>query len=530
MTSTNKRTTGALPSKPGAPQQRDGVPAGTGAQGATARAQRLAARLAGAGAQDDSAAGASSDDDERKAEDQDNGEGEQQVDMHGAQEYGRDDASADGGNGRLGLHPAADAAERQQAHERGQQDTGRVRQLEEQLAQMQDMLSRLSAGGAWQRAGDAGRRGLHGGTAQAGAPETVARHATATAPKRLTYAAAQTTATLEDWLFEVETFCARVGITETAAHIAEARFAMDRDLWQWWSDYRKEAIRTHPGTEAQAARAIDTWDVFADAMREQFLAVNEQRLAIDAMCEVRQAGGEGMEAYFLRATQLYRKVHRAMDDRTIMRLVLARTRRDEWPYTYSKAITAVEAGAVTSLVQLRTLMTKEALTEPGKAGARATAQTQAQVALHSGAPGPGKSARPGSNRYGVKKRTAVAAASYAALERGDEEDGEEQSTADGDASASTRVNGTERRAEDGGGAPGGAREALGCFRCGAMDHYKRECPQAPKRSTGCFVCGKADAGHAPYKCPERKVPGSTRPSAGATSAPAKKTAAGPKNA
>jgi Retrotransposon gag protein len=291
---------------------------------------------------------------------------------------GEDKADADGVLGPR----SEEAARRRQTDAPGSNQ--RVQRLEEQLAQMQDTLSQLSvsAGGAWQRAGDAGRRAPYGAAAQTGAPEQMARRATAVAPKKLTYAAAQTTSTLEDWLYEVEMFCAQIGITDGATQIAEARFVMDRDLWHWWSDFRKEAIRTHRDGAQQAARAVDTWDVFANAMRDQFLAVNEQRLAIDAMCEVRQTGGESMEAYFLRAAQLYRRVHRVMDDRTVMRMVLSRARRDEWPYTYSKAITAVEAGEIVSLVQLRTLMTKEALTEPGQGG---------------GAPGLGRAARRGSD-------------------------------------------------------------------------------------------------------------------------------------
>ena len=124
-----------------------------------------------------------------------------------------------------------------------------------------------------------------------------ARRATVDPPKKLKYAEASVARTLEDWLYEVELYCEQLELASTALWIRQARYVMDRDLWEWWEQYQQQAT-------AKGAPITD-WKGFAEALREQFVATGERREAIDELARIQQKSGEDVNAYLLRVAQLH---------------------------------------------------------------------------------------------------------------------------------------------------------------------------------------------------------------------------------
>ena len=88
---------------------------------------------------------------------------------------------------------------------------------------------------------------------------------------------------------------------DEAAKLAEIQRAADRDVRQWWRDQRAQA-------ESDGA-PIDTWARFLEILRTQFLPQLEVHKATSELINIRQAPGEAMEMYFLRATRLYARTN-----------------------------------------------------------------------------------------------------------------------------------------------------------------------------------------------------------------------------
>ena len=339
-----------------------------------------------------------------------------------------------------------------------------------------------------------------------GASDRAARRTTSQ-PRKLTYAEASVPRALEDWLYDVELYCEQLELPAGEAWIREARFVTDRDLWEWWEEYRLQA--------QQRGAPISTWADFASALRGQFVATGERRAAIDDLCDVKQRAGETINAYFLRVAQLHGRARRDMQDATVMRLALARVRRDEWPFTYSKAIAAVEAGAVTSLAALRALMQQEALAEPGKA--RSAAGNSSNSSSSSGAPQTAAAAAAGAparSRGGnwQTQRKKVAAASRYPLPDDDDDQERDDAQEEGAPAAGVHVN-----AASSARAPNTDAGLRKCFRCNTPGHIAAHCSEPDRRA--CHRCGVA--GHRAAEC---RAPTPAPKSAPSTSAAATKGA------
>ena len=320
-----------------------------------------------------------------------------------------------------------------------------------------------------------------------------ARRATVDPPKKLKYAEASVARTLEDWLYEVELYCEQLELPSSAQWIRQARFVMDRDLWEWWEQYQQQAT-------AKGAPITD-WKGFAEALREQFVATGARREAIDELARIQQKSGEDINTYLLRVAQLHGRTRRDMQEQTVMRFALSRTNRVEWPFTYARTIAQVEAGAITTLAGLRAFMQQEALSEPGKQRSASSSSGAQQNTSMSGKSNSSGSRAPGGSNSAW--RNSNGARKMAAALQHETDDGEARSEGE---SEETRINATSR----------GGQARSGCFNCRG-DHHITECTK-PKMCWGCN-----STGHVRADCPTApsgKTP--AKPAAAGNGAPVKK--------
>ena len=208
-------------------------------------------------------------------------------------------------------------------------------------------------------------------------------------------------------------------------------------------------------------------------LRAQFLPLSEAQEAISALINIRQQAGESMEKYFQRAALLVARAG-TFSDSAAMQIVMDRVRKDEWRCAMAVATRDVQAGKITTLVQLRNCLQREALAEPGK-------QKQAGSSS-SNTPTPYKGS---SSAHKHKQAVRAAAAGLAEYEEGSGSDSD--AAAPGGAS-STKVAAMQKRAGMG-----------KCYRCGEAGHIATACPQPDKRE--CFACHQK--GHIASACPKR---------------------------
>src|SRR5690606_415369 len=92
---------------------------------------------------------------------------------------------------------------------------------------------------------------------------------------------------LEDWIFRVQQRFSTIGIgtADVERRIADIRNHWDRDLDNWWEDVR--------GMEL----APLTWERFLELLRTTFTPVGEAKRATNELTQVKQGGGETMDAY-----------------------------------------------------------------------------------------------------------------------------------------------------------------------------------------------------------------------------------------
>ena len=289
-------------------------------------------------------------------------------------------------------------------------------------------------------------------------------------PKQLAYENASDSGALETWIDAMELLFVYLGIeNDEEEKLKEIQKAADRDVRQWWRDQRAQAVLD--------GAPIDTWARFLEILRTQFLPQLEVHKATSELINIRQAPGEPMEKYFLRATRLQARTNGTFPDSAVMNILLDRVRKEEWRYAVAAATREVQAGHVKTTAQLRALLQREAMVEPnrpqqsngggGGSGSNGSAQSKQQ------------------NGRNTQRKQAVRAAAI-----GHEEDnsGEED-----ESSSSVRAAPVQQRASSSGG-----RGAYGgkCVNCGKPGHKAAEC-KAPESRT-CFLCGTK--GHIATAC------------------------------
>jgi hypothetical protein len=277
-------------------------------------------------------------------------------------------------------------------------------------------------------------------------------------PSRLEYAQAADVKTLEAWFSDVELLFDQLGMRSTGAQLHEARNKLDADLRRWWDDFSAQAQK--------AGRPTGTFEALKEALREHFLPARAGQQAETELINIRQREGESMDAYLLRADRMRLYAEGAIGAPAVMRIVLDRVRKGEWPQAHRAATRAVLAGQVTTFAALRALLQKEALFEPSKAHGAQRAQGG----------GAGSSAA----------RNKVRAAAVGGHD-GDAEDEEDETI---------RAAPVGKRA----GAPASSPKADVCIRCRKPGHRAQECKEPDTRT--CYGCNKP--GHLKFNCPERK--------------------------
>jgi hypothetical protein len=380
------------------------------------------------------------------------------------------DADTDGDEARAGTSPSSRAPK------------GGV-QLEQVLQQMQGMMQDIRAQQMRQQAAldamqsardnEDARSSVSDGSASSGsasvqAARTERRKLTVNPPPTLAYSKASSGGALEDWIDAMEMFFARMGTPadDHAARLEEARTSCDRDVRAWWSGQEKHA--------REAGAPITTWEGFLTVLRAQFLPQSEAHEATSELINIRQAQGEAMEAYFLRATRLYARTRGGFNDGAAMLIVLERARKDEWRHALAVATREVHGKKITTLAGLRACLQREALAEPGKRGQQGGAAAGAQQR-----PSGGAHKKPGTLK--------AAAAAMRAADGGNSSD-EADDTAAGTKVAAAAM--PPKRADN-------AR--VYCPRCKTVGHHVRDCKQPDERK--CFLCN--EKGHGVATCPKR---------------------------
>jgi hypothetical protein len=261
-------------------------------------------------------------------------------------------------------------------------------------------------------------------------------------PKTLEYTDASDMEKLDSWLFQMQRAFEQGELPEDdPTRVQLAKWSMDENLNRWW------ALQV---TGNKLARDLE-WADLESALRAQFIPAAQRAKYESEMMKVSQKSGESISAYFLRVMQLWARVNGGLDDTTVMKGVLDRMRKDEWPYAHSKARQAVHSGEVKTLATLQALMMTEEGNEPKW---HRPAQPQQQQQQRTGAP--------------PTKRVA-------ALQGGDEEEEEVNIAPVGTSDAATKS----------------------CFRCKKKGHLAAQCTEADTRK--CHTCKQT--GHLARKCP-----------------------------
>jgi hypothetical protein len=180
-----------------------------------------------------------------------------------------------------------------------------------------------------------------------------------------------------------------------------------------------------------------------------------------------------MATYFQRVALLQLRAQGQLPDGAVMKIALERVKKDEWIFTYPKAVREVEQGRITTLAGLRAFMQQEALAEPGKTRASSSSSSQPSSSSAS-------SSSSNSNSRGGKHRVNVA--------------GHQSESAPTTASTEKVVNALHTR--------GGQQGERRCYRCKEVGHFAASCSKPDTRE--CYVCGKVGTGHSAKDCPDRK--------------------------
>lgn len=314
---------------------------------------------------------------------------------------------------------------------------------------------------------------------RAGAEVFARRQPNLPLPAPLAFGEARKIGALEDWVHKVEAYFFLMGVRANSERLASLFVLVDRDVYRWWQGAQKVA--------GAKGAPLDTWELFTAELRANFLPVQEAKAAMGKFFDLRQAQGEDMGDYLLRAMQLYSRAQASVDNTAAMHLVMHHARRAEWPHSLGLAERAIDAGSVKTLEELRRMLQVEALAEPGK-------QPRGGNGQGDGSSGSSSSHHRGayssSGAHGRQTRRAAAVG------------GTDSSGGSGsEGEPSTRAAQVQNR-------------AWGlCARCNGEGHRASECTKPDQRT--CYRCQQK--GHISTNCPARKEGGKEggKPAAGA---------------
>jgi hypothetical protein len=286
--------------------------------------------------------------------------------------------------------------------------------------------------------------------------------------ERLKYAEAGRGSVLEDWLFEVEQSC-RLRDAHDSDCIRIASAFWDRSMDSWWQDQRE--------LRARQGRSLDTWQAFADELRQTFQASGEAERAFEQLLAVRQTGSESMDAYLRRVAEIKARAGRRAQDqqRAIVVQLLVGVDAARFPFTLQAVRRSVrEAEQVhepLDFVSVRNQLAVGALNEPrlGPSGAHTAGTPKTS----------------GSSAGNHRQASRVAALQQQLADAIREESDERSDAHD------TRV------ASIGGAGAG----HITCNKCGTSGHVSYECPSKTERRS-CYNCGRT--GHLKPNCPSPK--------------------------
>ena len=178
-------------------------------------------------------------------------------------------------------------------------------------------------------------------------------------PDTLRYATASEAGTLEGWIFQLEKMFRQLSIPEAAftRRLQEAALAWDLDVERWW--------RMHETNVSAQGKPITTWAGFTAALQAQFVPIADKEAAIAAFFRLQQHGGESMDAYLLRASQLLVRARGAVEDATAARFVVERADETRFPFTLAKVReTMHEQATAASFATIRASLVAAAMREP----------------------------------------------------------------------------------------------------------------------------------------------------------------------